>query len=425
MFDLAAVSQPTAAPALQAAPLQNGGNAAVPVESAAAAPALAFDALLALQIAPAEPADAPLPESGKILPDAAKLFAGLPQARPAEEPVRPQAAKARATAEPGEDDFTDAPELPDVALPDAALPDAALPDAAFIAALFAAPDRLTVAEVEDASAQAKDLRAAASLATPATNAPHSSAQAAIALASTAQIELTSAPEAAPAPVMPEAVATTPTAQIMAARQVRQNRPVEADAEASEVPARPSSLALARPPADGDQTETPRVEATSTINQLADRSVATADMAAPASVRHEARAERIDFATLVENVARAREEASPRAVTASINHAEFGRVTLRFDQSENEGMAVAMSSADPGFARAVSATTEAARTPAESTAQNPQTQSEARSQTSQGESQRQQPRQAEQAPARQFSGNSASASEDSTPRHRSDDRGIYA
>ena len=360
MFDLAALSQPTVAPALQAAPLQNGGNAAETADKVGTAPALAFDALLAQQTAPPEPADAPLPESGKILPDAAKLLAALPQLRLAEVPVRPQSTKARTDAEHA--------------------------------------------------------------ASPASNQPQSPAQAALALAHTAKIELTPAPETPPAPVQAEAVTTTPTAQIMAARQVRQNNPALAGGETSEVPARPAPVA-AQPLADSEHAETQRVEATSTTSLLADRWLAPPDSATPSPVRHEARTERVDFATLVDNLVRAREEASPRAVTASINHAEFGKVTLRFDQSEDRGMSVAMSSADPGFVRAVSDTAEAARTPTESTNPNSQGQAQAQAQAGHGDGQRQQPRQAEQPLARPKANTASPAREDEAP--RTNDRGIYA
>ncbi len=415
MFDLAALSQPTAAPALQAAPLQNGGNAPESADGITAAPGIAFDALLAMQFAPAEPADAPLPESGKILPDAAKLLAALPQVRPTDVQVRPQPTKARTDAEQAEDDFRDAPELPDATLPDAAL----------IAALFAAPDRLVPAEGAGARPTTEGPRATVASAAPAPTAPQFPAQTAIALARTAQIELTTEPETAAAPVQPEAVAATPTGQIMAARQVRQNKSTGAEGETSEASAHPALVAGAKPLMDSERAETPRVEATSTTSLLADRSLPTPDNTAPSSVRHEARSERVDFAALVDNLARAREEASPRAVTASINHAEFGRVTLRFDQGEDRGMSVAMTSADPGFARAVSATAEAARTSGESAGQNHQPQADPRTQGGQGESQRQQPRQAEQAPTRPFSGNGTSSREEEAPRRRSDDRGIYA
>ena len=415
MFDLAALSQPTAAPALQAAPLQNGGNPAESTDGAATTPGLAFEALLALQVTPAEPADAPLPESGKILPDAAKVLAALPQVRTAEVQAKPQPAKPQAEAEHADDDFSNAQELPYAALPDAGL----------LAALFATPDSLVASDGGDASSASARPTAAIASAGPGFNAPSSLASTAIALARTVQIELTSAPETAPSPGQPETIAGAPTAQIMAARMARQSKAASADGEAAEVSAAPSPLSRAKPLTDSERTEAPRVEATSTTSLLADRSLSAPDNAAPSPVRHEARTERVDFATLVDNLARAREEASPRAVTASINHAEFGHVTLRFDQSEDRGMSVAMSSVDPGFARAVSATAEAARTPAESAGQNPQPQADPRAQSGQGESQRQQPRQAEQAPARPFSGNGTSSREEEAPRHRSDDRGIYA
>lgn len=412
MFDLAALSQPTVAPALQAAPLQNGGNAAETADKVGTAPALAFDALLAQQTAPPEPADAPLPESGKILPDAAKLLAALPQLRLAEVPVRPQSTKARTDAEHADDDLSDTPELQGAALPDAAL----------VAAVLAAPDRPVPTESSDAGDPAKAPSATVTPASPASNQPQSPAQAALALAHSAKIELTPAPETPPAPVQAEAVATTPTAQIMAARQVRQNNPALAGGETSEVPARPAPVA-AQPLADSEHAETQRVEATSTTSLLADRWLAPPDSATPSPVRHEARTERVDFATLVDNLVRAREEASTRAVTASINHAEFGKVTLRFDQSEDRGMSVAMSSADPGFVRAVSDTAEAARTPTESTNPNSQGQAQAQAQAGHGDGQRQQPRQAEQPLARPKANTASPAREDEAP--RTNDRGIYA
>ncbi len=67
--------------------------------------------------------------------------------------------------------------------------------------------------------------------------------------------------------------------------------------------------------------------------------------------------RVDFATLVDTIARAREHASPQAMTApvsvSLAHADFGPVALRF-RHEGDALAVTMASADPGFASAVSA-----------------------------------------------------------------------
>ncbi|MBF9152004.1 hypothetical protein [Novosphingobium jiangmenense] len=416
MIDLAALSLPTAAPGLMAAPLQNGGNAAEAAESAAVSPGIAFDALLALQIAPAEPADAPLPECGKILPDPAKLLAALPPVRVADVQARPQPAKAAAKSEAPDEEFENAPELRDAALPDPAL----------IAALFAAPDRPVPTDTADAGTSPEAPRATHAPAASAPAAPQSPAHAAIALARTAQIELAPASEGAAVASQPEAAAAVPTAQIMAARQVRQSKQTgAANAELPEPAARPAPAGDPKQLADREIAEMPRVEAPSTTTMLADRSIATPDTSAPAPLRHEARSERIDFATLVDTLARAREEASPRAITASVNHAEFGRVSLRFDHDEDRGMSVAMSSADPGFARAVSATTEAARTPTESTGQNPQGQPQAQAQAGQGESQRQQPRQAEHTPTRPFANSGSPLRDDEAPRPRTDDRGIYA
>jgi hypothetical protein len=65
-------------------------------------------------------------------------------------------------------------------------------------------------------------------------------------------------------------------------------------------------------------------------------------------------ERIDFAALVESVARARENAAgPQDVAIALTHAEFGKVSLRF-QNEDKGLSVSMISPDPGFAPAVAA-----------------------------------------------------------------------
>ena len=44
---------------------------------------------------------------------------------------------------------------------------------------------------------------------------------------------------------------------------------------------------------------------------------------------------------------------PQSVTMAVRHAEFGAVQLRFQQDAS-GLSVAMASADPDFARAVSA-----------------------------------------------------------------------
>jgi Meckel syndrome type 1 protein len=80
----------------------------------------------------------------------------------------------------------------------------------------------------------------------------------------------------------------------------------------------------------------------------------ATVTAPASAAHP---DRIDFATLVNTIASAREHAAPQAaatpVSVSLAHADFGPVALRF-RHEGDALAVTMASADPSFAPAVSA-----------------------------------------------------------------------
>lgn len=64
---------------------------------------------------------------------------------------------------------------------------------------------------------------------------------------------------------------------------------------------------------------------------------------------------MDVARIVETIARAREEAQPAAVEVSVRHAEFGPVSLRFEQDKGD-LTVALRNADPDFVRAVSAAT---------------------------------------------------------------------
>lgn len=63
--------------------------------------------------------------------------------------------------------------------------------------------------------------------------------------------------------------------------------------------------------------------------------------------------KLDFAAIVDRLVEAREAAAPQAVKATIAHAEFGPVTLRFDHN-TAGLSVSMTSSDPDFAPAVQA-----------------------------------------------------------------------
>ena len=76
-------------------------------------------------------------------------------------------------------------------------------------------------------------------------------------------------------------------------------------------------------------------------------VSQTDMAASAVVGPH------DFVTLVDRLIAAREAAGAQLVSLALDHAEFGKVSLRFEQGE-AGLTVAMTSPDPDFARAVSA-----------------------------------------------------------------------
>lgn len=90
-------------------------------------------------------------------------------------------------------------------------------------------------------------------------------------------------------------------------------------------------------------------------QTAPANAAQPQGAAPAN--GPAAAQPINFATLVETIARAKEEAGMGTVGVSLAHAEFGKVSLQFRQEHN-GLSVAMSSADPAFAPAVAAASRA-------------------------------------------------------------------
>lgn len=89
---------------------------------------------------------------------------------------------------------------------------------------------------------------------------------------------------------------------------------------------------------------------------AQASTLNAGPAAPAALAQQGH----DFAALVDRLVEARDAASPQTVSAAIRHAEFGQVSLRFDQGDN-GLSVAMTSADPDFARAVQAAAPAGQT----------------------------------------------------------------
>lgn len=387
MFDPAALALPTA-PFSTVMPnalvTENPGAQGASAELVAAG---GFEALLTLQAAqtPVPSAITPLtaialPEPGKTLPDAA----------------RPLAALAGLANQPIDEDVSDRP-APDPEV-SAVLADVTLPDPALIASIFAAPERLaplplattrpgsTVRLAEQADAARPTL--------PNPEAPQRPAISQAALASAVSVAQAAEIERAPADVTfvreepaeesTEIAATrlsTTASCALNSRSVRPVAPARAGPAGQEAvaPSRepaPAANATARVAAALDQADkTPFVPETAHDIAAPLLQRATADFApqqdsTPVS-RAEQRPERIDFATLVDTLNRAREDASPNAVRISMTHSDFGRVSMRFEQDDG-GLAVAMSSADPGFARAVTASNEAAS--AQTSADTPRGQS---------------------------------------------------
>lgn len=63
----------------------------------------------------------------------------------------------------------------------------------------------------------------------------------------------------------------------------------------------------------------------------------------------------DFATLIDRLIAARDAAAPPPVNISVDHADFGTISLRF-QHDGAGLSVSLANPDPDFARAVQAAT---------------------------------------------------------------------
>ncbi|MCX7284075.1 MAG: hypothetical protein NTX28_08510 [Novosphingobium sp.] len=426
-LSLQAALTPSAAPAA-AAPLENAGN---PAEPGTAAPAPSFDALLALQAATQGSAPAPasdlalardatamiLPDSGKTLPDAANPVAapapaGLQQAMAMQATSRLSGPGRNSPDRTGPDrtgpdrtgpdrtgpDRTGKDEPSVATQADAPAEESRLPasdaqvlpqpDIALFAAIFAAPDRLANAPAQPrgapSQAKAQPQAGTAATLTPAT-APTAQATpgaVAAAIASTAQIEV----------VAPAAPVDFGTSQELA--ETPATAPVAPSAGPS---GRPAPFVLGMQPAKEAITGAPAVPAANLAADLetrmpgpADGSVSGADPLASAiaidgplqaeaqpsagparaEARGEARAERIDFATLVDTLNRAREDASPRTLNVAVTNTDFGRVSMRFDSSD-AGLSVAMSAADPGFARAITASSESAATSPDTRGQNAQ------------------------------------------------------
>ena len=90
-----------------------------------------------------------------------------------------------------------------------------------------------------------------------------------------------------------------------------------------------------------------------VNPEAQPQVATSPAVSDPSPAQTAAAPRQDFAALVERLIEARDASSTQSVHAAIAHADFGQVSLHFQQ-DGKNLTVGMSSADPEFAVAVQA-----------------------------------------------------------------------
>lgn len=372
MFDPAAISLSSAgnpaAIASNAVMLENAGVTGDPAETPQAG---GFEALLALQSAQTQ---TPLP-SGIIATRLAAKAAAAAAAQTATGNILPDAAISLAAFAGG---VAGTPGEPDEAGVAAKLEFMA--DPALLASIFAAPERLafeTTNKPQAASANVvtqalalpqpapaqimQDLAMAANVepaANPAGAQP--AVMAAVAMAKAAVIEL----EPGAAPVLPADAAENVPSPVNVAANLQARGAIPA------IAAGQTHVAAIEPPAATpvpapskmvpEQSVTPELM-TDIASPVMVRNADVAPLPEPAApVRADPRAERVDFATLVETLNRAREDASPNTVRVSLAHADFGRVSMRFEQND-KGMTVAMNSADPGFARAVAASNEAAST----------------------------------------------------------------
>lgn len=379
MFDPAAPAllstMPSALPPVPGLTPETSGNAAPASDgTAGSGPVANFAMLLSLQIPTAPATPAILPHTGKILPDAAKPVAAALPLAVAEPLSAPAAAETGRGLTPQEADASD----PRDAVVESGDPALVTIDPALVAAILAAPHSLATAHPAQDQRERLDQRAAP--AAPATKEPAvapASPQSAVAqpvpaamagiaaIARTAVIEtdITDAPAAPEAPVTQAQAFTAEQRPQRPARERAVPAGTTATGFAAAAPEPASSGPSPAPAPTSDEHLARRFDAMAAPDAAA---TATASPNAPAPdtagtatlPRAQARVERMDFATLVDTLSRAREEASPRSVRVAVTHADFGKVSLRFDQ-DDKGLSVAMSSADPGFARAATAPAESA------------------------------------------------------------------
>lgn len=195
--------------------------------------------------------------------------------------------------------------------------------------------------------------------------------AAVQIANPAPVEFTPSPPLAPAAKAP--VAAAPVA--LAAREAEPPLPVlQAETVPSPMAAAQARTATFRLPADlkrldfeapqahapARRGEEPVLETPLAIAPRAITSVAALPATAPApsltlvAPQAPALAEvPADFAQIVDRLVAAREAVAPAEVRVTIDHAQFGKVSLGFTPDAS-GMNVTLAAADPEFARAVEA-----------------------------------------------------------------------
>lgn len=178
----------------------------------------------------------------------------------------------------------------------------------------------------------------------------------VARAVTARVKLAAAETSQQqAPVADPAVPAQPAAPVAPTA----GRPARDERSGTEVPAAPRGLSTERAPL-AEQRATAEFVAAPVLPVAADGSAQVATPAA-SGIAPLAGAEpaRQDFAALVDRLVEIRNAGMAQSTHASVHHAEFGQVSLKFQQDGGD-LSVSMSSADPDFAIAAQAAMPADR-----------------------------------------------------------------
>lgn len=328
--DPAALVEP-AVPGTAGTALPSGGKP-LPVIAARAIP-------IAAQMPEGE-APAPVPTAEQAMPTLGRLHELAARAfRAGRAEVSPAAAQAPEPAEQAGDDGADDP-VGDPAAPAAAA--IGLPE---LVALSLAPAAAGEPSAHGGSTPAAALPQAARAQLPTVQAPPQPA----------------AP-AAPAPqVAAAAVQAAPPQTVDGPRHSVQRLAELARAPAVETGAVRTEPVPAAP--DGSLPGIPVTAAPAADPALAALSAAappgSSAQAAPTAGPASTPVQASDLTQVVEAIARARAEARPETAQLTVRHAEFGPVSLRFEQGGGD-LTVALSSPDPDFTRAVSAATASER-----------------------------------------------------------------